>query len=458
MPERVRELADTITAGHTYTYDKAKAIERYLKTNYTYAFADGSGEGGLPRGRDPVDWFLFDTQEGTCGQFSSAFVVLARSVGVPARVVSGWAISATDNTQTVYLDQAHQWAEVAFEELGWVTFEPTASGSAVSRAAERSGDTGEGSIGETGEGGSDGAGEGGSGGAGEGGSDGAGEGGSGGAGEGGSGGAGEGGSGGAGVGGGDAAEREEALQALEEQGAEVIRLEDGSALIRQDDELTFLPGTTTMQAQLPPHVPVFNVVGAGNTSYLRTAVGEIYAGGNWTQLDPVTVPYTSGESVPGTFRSTYSSRSGQFASVPEYRLQTESLFGFREASVTTFEDRIRIYPLSSSTGLPAGLVPTSLHTQSANRNGEIYPFSSTFATSEWGATFSWNSEIPSYSTGRHAAAVAAADSTYTQLPANLPGRIRELALSITAGYDTTYAQGRGAGAIPVHQLHLCLCG
>ena len=60
--------------------------------------------------------------------FSSAFVLLARSVGIPARVVSGWSIAATDAPQTVYAIQSHQWAEVPFEGLGWVTFEATAGG------------------------------------------------------------------------------------------------------------------------------------------------------------------------------------------------------------------------------------------------------------------------------------------------------------------------------------------
>ena len=236
--------------------------------------------------------------------------------------------------------------------------------------------------------------------------------------------------------------REAALEALEEQGAEVIRLEDGSALIQLDDELVFSAGTTTEQATLPAHFPVFYVAGAADTNYLRTAVGEVYEGGSWTQLDPVTVPYTSGESVPATVQSVYSGRSGQFESLPEYRLETESLFGFVDDSPTSYENRIRIYPLRSSQGLPAGLVPTSLHTQSANRNGEVYPFSSTFSTSEWSATFSWTSEVPSYSASQLAAAVAASDPTYTQLPGDLPGRIRELALSITAGYDTTYAKAK----------------
>ena len=98
MPARIRDLALEVTRGHTSTYAKAKALERHLSTQYTYSYADapGGGTGTPPPGRDPVDWFLFDYQEGTCGVFSSAFVVMARSIGIPARVVAGWAIRATD--------------------------------------------------------------------------------------------------------------------------------------------------------------------------------------------------------------------------------------------------------------------------------------------------------------------------------------------------------------------------
>ena len=68
--------------------------------------------------------------------FSSAFAVMARSVGVPARVVSGWAISSAPEVQTVYSDQAHQWAEIALEGIGWVAFEPTGGGGPPSRAQD----------------------------------------------------------------------------------------------------------------------------------------------------------------------------------------------------------------------------------------------------------------------------------------------------------------------------------
>ena len=133
VPERVRLLAEEITEEHESVYEKARALAWHLRDNYEYAFATEDDE-ALPEGRDAVDWFLFDTKKGTCGQFSSAFVVLARSVGIPARVVSGWVISEGVERQTVYADQAHQWAEVAFEGIGWRRFEPTPFNGAPFRA------------------------------------------------------------------------------------------------------------------------------------------------------------------------------------------------------------------------------------------------------------------------------------------------------------------------------------
>ena len=130
---RVRQLAEEITQGHRTPHQKAKAIEKYLRTTYTYAFS-GPDDDSPSDVEDPVDWFLFAARKGTCGQFSSAFVVLARSVGIPARVVSGWAVGSGAEPRTVFSDQAHQWAEVPFVDLGWITFEPTGSGGAPSRA------------------------------------------------------------------------------------------------------------------------------------------------------------------------------------------------------------------------------------------------------------------------------------------------------------------------------------
>ena len=133
LPNRIRRMALEVTEGHTTPYEKAKALQHYLKTQYTYTFASSTGEGQPPPGHDPADWFLFEQREGTCGAFSTAFVIMARSIGIPARVVSGWVIRPQAGLQLVSSGQAHQWAEVPFADIGWVRFEPTAAGGAPSR-------------------------------------------------------------------------------------------------------------------------------------------------------------------------------------------------------------------------------------------------------------------------------------------------------------------------------------
>ncbi len=125
LPDRVLALAGEIVEGET-SAEKVGLIVQYLAEEYTYAIAmDGREPEQTPAGRDPVDWFLFDGRAGDSRNFSSAFVVLARAAGVPARVVSGWAIDETAATQTVYLNQRHQWAEVVLEEGRWTTIDPT---------------------------------------------------------------------------------------------------------------------------------------------------------------------------------------------------------------------------------------------------------------------------------------------------------------------------------------------
>jgi len=81
-------------------------------------------------GRDPVDAFLFDYKAGYCQHFSSAFVVLMRNAGIPARVVTGFA-GGTRNPIGDYwvlrrMD-AHAWAEVWLPQRGWVRIDPTAA-------------------------------------------------------------------------------------------------------------------------------------------------------------------------------------------------------------------------------------------------------------------------------------------------------------------------------------------
>ncbi len=128
-PPRVGELAQDVTRAFATPYDQARAIEQFLR-QYTYSL-----EVDLPQaGADVVDYFLFEAQAGYCDFYASAMVVMARSVGLPARLAVGFLAQTPDElgVQVVRQIHSHSWAEVYFAGYGWVEFEPTA-GFAVAR-------------------------------------------------------------------------------------------------------------------------------------------------------------------------------------------------------------------------------------------------------------------------------------------------------------------------------------
>jgi transglutaminase-like putative cysteine protease len=123
LKERLEELAQDIVEGASSPHDELKAIENYLKANYEY----DEGYERAPNDTDPVEWFLFEEEKGLCTQFNSAFVLLARSLGITVRPVAGYLIKPEANYQLVLSRDAHLWAEAHFEGLGWVTFDATPS-------------------------------------------------------------------------------------------------------------------------------------------------------------------------------------------------------------------------------------------------------------------------------------------------------------------------------------------
>lgn len=122
LPERVSLLARQITAEQENPYDKAAAIELYLRSIPYNEKIDGPAPG-----QDGVDYFLFEAEEGYCDYYSSAMVVMLRSVGVPARYVRGYSQGFKEEGSFRVLEQdGHAWPEVFFPGYGWVEFEPTA--------------------------------------------------------------------------------------------------------------------------------------------------------------------------------------------------------------------------------------------------------------------------------------------------------------------------------------------
>jgi hypothetical protein len=82
-----------------------------------------------PASADVADYFLFDLKAGYCDYYATAMAVMARSVGLPARLVMGYANGSYNYSTAEYIvtaADAHSWVEIYFPGTGWVEFEPTA--------------------------------------------------------------------------------------------------------------------------------------------------------------------------------------------------------------------------------------------------------------------------------------------------------------------------------------------
>jgi transglutaminase-like putative cysteine protease len=131
---RVLDLARQIVldAGATNMYDMAVALETYLHSHYDYSAHNDQP----PDNQDAVSWFLFTEHKGFCTFFASAMVMMARLLGMPARVASGYTpgnYDAKNNEYVVKGTDAHTWAQIYFDGYGWINFEPSASFNPVER-------------------------------------------------------------------------------------------------------------------------------------------------------------------------------------------------------------------------------------------------------------------------------------------------------------------------------------
>ncbi|HUQ64148.1 MAG TPA: DUF3488 and transglutaminase-like domain-containing protein [Acidimicrobiales bacterium] len=122
FPARVTALASDLTFGAATSYDKARALQDWFRTSFTYDL-------NVPRGHDEsaIERFLFVTRRGYCEQFAGSYAAMARSLGLPSRVAVGFTPGekAADGTFRVTGKEAHAWPEVFFPDFGWVAFEPT---------------------------------------------------------------------------------------------------------------------------------------------------------------------------------------------------------------------------------------------------------------------------------------------------------------------------------------------
>ena len=123
LPQRVRDLSERLTADAETPFDKAKAIEEYLRAMPYTLSVDPP-----PFDADGVDHFLFTLEQGYSEYFASAMTVMLRAVDVPARMATGYTQGEKVLNENIYMvldNNAHGWLEVYFPRYGWIAQEPT---------------------------------------------------------------------------------------------------------------------------------------------------------------------------------------------------------------------------------------------------------------------------------------------------------------------------------------------
>lgn len=137
VPERVKDLARKIVQDENTPFDRAVAIERFLRNNIAY---DEKIE-APSQGVEASDYILFDIRRAYCDYYATSMIVMLRSLGIPARIAQGYA-QGDPNLETPDADVAtyrvlqkdsHAWVEVFFPRYGWIEFEPTAAQPPIAR-------------------------------------------------------------------------------------------------------------------------------------------------------------------------------------------------------------------------------------------------------------------------------------------------------------------------------------
>ncbi|MCM1123867.1 MAG: DUF3488 and transglutaminase-like domain-containing protein [Eubacterium sp.] len=125
LSDGARQYIDEITADAQTDVEKLRVIEEELSA-YHYTLAPGSLPGTIEDGGKFLDYFLLDSRCGYCSHFATAFTLLARAEGFPARYVQGFCVPLQGKEETVvYSDMAHAWPEVYLDGIGWIPYEPT---------------------------------------------------------------------------------------------------------------------------------------------------------------------------------------------------------------------------------------------------------------------------------------------------------------------------------------------
>lgn len=125
LSEEAKSYLAQITHDAQTDVEKLRAIEKELST-FTYTLNPGDLPDSVVDESTFLDYFLLQSRQGYCSYFATAFVLLARAEGIPARYVQGYCVPMEVGGEVmVTSDMAHAWPEVYLDGIGWIPFEPT---------------------------------------------------------------------------------------------------------------------------------------------------------------------------------------------------------------------------------------------------------------------------------------------------------------------------------------------
>lgn len=124
LSEEAEDYLREITEGAGTDIEKLRAIEREL-AGFSYTRTPGDLPERVTGPGEFLDYFLLGNREGYCTYFATAFVLLARAEGIPARYAQGYCVPVEKGRISVYSGMAHAWPEAYLDGVGWIPFEPT---------------------------------------------------------------------------------------------------------------------------------------------------------------------------------------------------------------------------------------------------------------------------------------------------------------------------------------------
>jgi protein-glutamine gamma-glutamyltransferase len=130
---RIEKLAEQWASGSLSARDRAGTLVSRLRSGFKYSLRTPPP----PEEVHPIEYFLFKSRAGDCEYFAGALCLMLRSIGIPARVVEGFAgDERTDqpNEFIVRFSRAHAWVEADLGDDNWTTLDPTPPGNEASES------------------------------------------------------------------------------------------------------------------------------------------------------------------------------------------------------------------------------------------------------------------------------------------------------------------------------------